>query len=82
MSYHVVVSARTDQLDRMTDLEAQASLEAEFPGWMIHRAANHLCYASNKTTDQRDHLRGEDWADLRDQLIREIWRSTGEVHET
>ena len=65
--------ARALELYRMTDLEAIASLEAEFPGVMIYRSTFGSCSA-------RWHghagvsVRGEDWADLRDEIRRAISR--------
>ena len=71
------MSERTEALDRMTDLEAIASLEREFPGWMINRGVSGRCYGSHHASNRRDAVSGEDWVDLRDALIREMWRHHG-----
>lgn len=62
---------RAAQLDHMTDLQAIISLEAEFPGWMVWREGKgawlRSCFARSHTTDAG--VSGEDWTDLRDQII-------------
>jgi hypothetical protein len=65
------MSARTEELYLMTDLEATASLEREFPGIMIYRSTFGSCCA--RWHDHPDvSVRGEDWADLRDEITRKI----------
>lgn len=63
---------RATQLDLMSDHEAIFSLEAEFPGWMVWREGKgrwlNSCFARSHETDAG--VSGEDWADLRDQIIR------------
>lgn len=73
------MSVRSDELDRMTDRDAAASLGAEFPGWTAYRAADRLCYA--RRDKPKKLVRGEDWADLRDQMIRELWQAAGKAYE-
>lgn len=68
------VNARVHGLDGMSDREAIVSLEGEFAGWMISRGTDGLCYGSVYDAGQRNAVRGEDWADLRDEIIRWIWR--------
>ncbi len=43
-------------------------LAAEFPGWEIWRGVSQLCYGRKPLTSPPVLLRGEDWADLRDQI--------------
>lgn len=63
-------------LDSMTDNQAIASLEAEFPHWMIYREGKGVwlnsCLARRRSDGAQ--VEGEDWADLRDQLIGHLWR--------
>lgn len=65
------------ELDLMTDHQAVASLEAEFPGWMIFRQGKGVwlrsCFAKRHSDSHQ--VEGEDWADLRDALIGHLWRS-------
>lgn len=65
---------RAAELDLMPDYDAIISLEAEFPGWMIFRQGKgrwlNSCFARQHTDETQ--AEGEDWADLRDQIIREI----------
>lgn len=56
------------------DTEAIKSLEREFSGWMIYRDTSGLCVA-RKRDDESMTVTGEDWTDLRDEVIRAIWRS-------
>jgi hypothetical protein len=66
------VGDRAAELDQMTDHEAIISLEREFPGWMIWREGLgrwlNSCFARCHVTDAG--VSGEDWADLRDQIVR------------
>jgi hypothetical protein len=63
---------RAAELDRMTDHQAIISLEREFPTWMVWREGVgrwlNSCFARSHATDAG--VSGEDWADLRDQIIR------------
>lgn len=63
---------RAAELDQMTDHQAIMSLEREFPGWMVWREGMgrwlDSCFARSHVTDAG--VSGEDWADLRDQMIR------------
>jgi pimeloyl-ACP methyl ester carboxylesterase len=63
---------RAAELDQMTDHQAIMSLEREFAGWMVWREGAgrwlNSCFARCHTTD--GGVSGEDWTDLRDQLIR------------
>ncbi|MGH7746954.1 MAG: hypothetical protein ACREQ5_19695 [Candidatus Dormibacteria bacterium] len=58
----------------MTDSEAQIALIREFPEWLVCRGTSGLPAA-------RWHSRpgvtvtGEDWADLRDEIIAAIWKA-------
>jgi hypothetical protein len=71
---------RAAQLDLMTDHEAIFSLEAEFPGWMIFRQFGGMWLNSCFARRHSDGLQteGEDWADLRDQIVKAIWRQENE----
>jgi hypothetical protein len=75
------MSTRSDELDAMTDQDAVISLEREFPGWMVYREGSGMrlfsCYARNR--ESRARIEGEDWADLRDQLIRARWEDSQET---
>jgi hypothetical protein len=66
-------TARALELYRMTDLEAVASLEREFPGVTIYRSS--FGSPSARWHDNGDSVRGEDWADLRDAIRRVIGRA-------
>lgn len=80
------MSTRTDELEEMTDPEATASLEYEFPMWLVYRGTSHLCVARRRDgavnlrddTDKAVILQGEDWVDLRFAIIRWIWESEDE----
>lgn len=61
-------------LDGLADEQAIIVLEREFPGWMIFRSTDRLCYARRHEGSQSS-VHGEDWVDLRDELIRQIWRA-------
>lgn len=67
-----VVNDRAAELDMMDEREAIASLEHEFPGWRIYRAADRLCHAVQSGACV--HVLGEDWVDLRDSLVVERGR--------
>ncbi len=75
------MSARSDELDQMTDTDAIISLEREFAGWMVWREGQgrwlNSCFARSHKTG--DRVRGEDWADLRDQLIGQRWKDGQEA---
>lgn len=62
----------------MTDYAAIASLEDEFPGWMIFRQGKGIwlnsCFARRHSDGHQ--VEGEDWADLRDQIIKTRWEDT------
>lgn len=60
----------------MSDHHAIMSLEAEFAGWMVYRQHRGSWLSSCFARRYSDGLRaeGEDWADLRDMIIRAIWR--------
>jgi hypothetical protein len=47
----------------------QASLEHEFPLWKAERGTDDLCHA-RRTVGAASTATGEDWLDLRDQIIR------------
>lgn len=69
----------------MTDHQAIISLEREFAGWMVWREGRgrwlNSCFARSHATDAG--VSGEDWADLRDQIIRATAaQSPGEHAET
>ena len=63
----------------MTDHQAIMSLEREFPGWMVWREGYgrwlNSCFARCHVTDAG--VSGEDWADLRDQIVRAEPRAGG-----
>jgi hypothetical protein len=63
---------RAAELDHMTDHQAIMSLEREFPSWMVWREGLgqwlNSCFARSHATDAG--VSGEDWADLRDQIVR------------
>lgn len=61
------------QLDAMTDEQAIFALEGEFSGWLIYRGTERLCHARHH--EDEIHVRGDDWLDLRDRIIREIGRT-------
>lgn len=63
------MSERTEELDRLNDREAAASVAAEFPGWTPFRASDRLCYA--RFGDGERLVRGEDWIGLRDEIIKD-----------
>lgn len=57
-----------------------ADLRRDFPGWHVYIGTDGLYYG--RCEDPPMQARGEDPQDLRDEIIREIWKQTGEVHET
>jgi hypothetical protein len=63
---------RAAELDLMDDLDAISSLEQEFPGWRVWREGEHKwfhsCFA--RSYDADIGVSGEDWADLRDMIVR------------
>jgi hypothetical protein len=63
---------RAAELDQMDDFQAILSLEREFPDWMVWREGKgrwlNSCFARCHATDAG--ASGEDWADLRDQIVR------------
>jgi hypothetical protein len=61
-------------LDRLDDIRAIMRLECEFPAWQCYRGVDGLCHARTHDPASRP-VRGEDWTDLRDMMIREVWRS-------
>ncbi len=64
---------RGSDLDGLSDNDAITRLECEFPRWQCFRGTDWLCYA--RSHDDPDKIvRGEDWTDLRDELIRVVWR--------
>ena len=64
------VKDRAAELDQMTDRDAIISLEREFRGWLVYKCADRLCHARHHQDEA--HIRGEDWTDLRDMIIREV----------
>ena len=52
-------------------------VQAEFAQWTVYRAADRLCHADPPLGSHYRHVRGEDPCDLRDMIIRELWRSAG-----
>jgi hypothetical protein len=55
-------------LDDLDDLQAIRNLERRFSGWICFRAANNTCCA-RWLQDPQIIVRGESWADLRDQIL-------------
>jgi hypothetical protein len=66
------ISDRAAELDHMTDHQAIISLEREFPaGWVWREGMGrwlNSCFARSHLTG--GSVSGEDWADLRDQIVR------------
>jgi hypothetical protein len=60
----------------MTPEPTLASIETEFPGWLVWRGLSGVHYGRRKATDpDRDgrltfDARGEDAMDLRDEIVR------------
>lgn len=49
----------------------QASIEAEFPGWQAFpRVSGGLVYGRRVNSSPPILVRGEDWRDLRDEIMR------------
>jgi hypothetical protein len=71
-------SDRAAELDLMPEYEAIICIEHEFPGWMIFRAGQgrwlNSCFARRHSDGHQ--VEGEDWADLRDQIIKTRWEDT------
>jgi hypothetical protein len=65
-------------LDGMDDHHAIIAVEREFAGWLVYRGTEGLCHARRHADGA--HVRGEDWTDLRDELIREIGRGRTGQH--
>jgi hypothetical protein len=61
-------------LDELPDSDAVKHLEHEFPAWKVFTATNMLFYARQQADETR-LVRGESPSALRDELIREHWRS-------
>jgi hypothetical protein len=57
-------------LDSMNDGEACRAMQREFPDWYPWRGTNHLAYARRRGVSPPLIIRGEDWVDLRDEIIR------------
>jgi hypothetical protein len=72
------MSTRSDELDAMTGQDAVISLQREFPGWMVLQEGQGVwlgsCHARRHSDGRR--VSGEDWADLRDQLIGQRWKDS------
>jgi hypothetical protein len=49
-------------------------VEREFPGWRAFRGTNGLSYATLKAPGPLVTVRGEDPRDLRDSIVREVYR--------
>jgi hypothetical protein len=64
------------ELDGLTDNQAIMRLEAEFPRWHCYRGVDGLCHARSHDPVSRP-VRGEDWTDLRDMVIGQVWREQG-----
>jgi len=61
-------------LDGLSDDKAIERLTTEFPRWQYYRGTDGMCHARTHDPVYKP-VRGEDWTDLRDELIREAWRS-------
>jgi hypothetical protein len=56
-------------------------VQREFPGWTVSRGTDSMFHAVPRDGTPGKHVRGEDPADLRDEIIREIWHATGQPPE-
>lgn len=74
-----MVNGWAGDLDERPDSDAIKHLEHEFAGWQCFRGVNRLCYARLLKSSPQVLVRGESWDDLRNMIIREIWRA--QMHE-
>jgi hypothetical protein len=56
----------------MTDQQAIIHLERKYPDWLITRGTDRMCHGWPRSSGGvLGQVTGEDWTDLRDQIVRE-----------